>query len=209
MDELEDYRLFACRHLTRDGQVLVVPSRQDVVSLFRSVGYKVEELRPGLRSGNYDVVALFGRVETADMPGLLAESLRLLKHGGLLLFSAANDLSVLRLMKSSVSSPSERNVRRSLLNQGLQRFIGLISRTLVHRHNFRYHPGPHGEHHPRINPLDIRFCLESLGAKIVSYQPIEHIPNATLFERLGSRFFAEHMDMVRIVARKGARYERH
>jgi len=171
-------------------------------------------------SGSFDVVASFNTLEhVSDVPKVLTESLRVLKLNGLLLIHSPNLLSAKHMYNAyrlKTGRTFEGNKSNwDLLRDALRNIAWLMRRTITHQAKFIYRqPAPVFEYADNdatvfLNPIDLRLTLESLGAKIISYQSVPHLPEASLLKRLGSRFFPEHMGIIRIVAKKSARYERH
>jgi ubiquinone/menaquinone biosynthesis C-methylase UbiE len=171
-------------------------------------------------AGGFDAVIAKNILEHAtDVSIVLNEFLRVLKPGGLLLIHSRNFLSAKHMLdayrnRSGLTFEGQKSSRQ-LLRQALKSIRLLISRTITNRPKFIYRQPSKdfktlgSEATVYLNPLDLRLTLEKLGAKIISYQSVKHFNKATWLKKIGSIFFGDHMGVIRIVASKSARYERH
>lgn len=210
MDLLEDYTLFVKHHVTPGQRLLTIGSDSAAAKALAAAGYVVTEPDETVpAAGSFDAVTVSGLFEQRDMPALLSELLRITKHGGLVLFHAPNILSLGHLLENHHPSRSESGKRKSFSRLYIRNLGWILKRTVSHKPLFRYYEAPDGTERPYLNPLDLKFCLQTLGASVMSYQEVRHIPAPGLAARLTSRFFGDHMSLIRLVARKGARYERH
>lgn len=188
---------------------------------FPDVDFKLGDLLElPFTSGSFDIVASFNTLEhVTDVPKALAEALRVLKLNGLLLIHSPNLLSAKHMLnayrlKTGRTFEGDKT-NWELLRDALRNINWLMRRTITQKPKFIYRePLPVFKYADNdatvfLNPIDLRLTLESLGAKIISYQAVPHLPQASFLKRLGSRFFPEHMGIIRIVAKKSARYERH
>ncbi len=168
---------------------------------------------------SFEAVAAYNALEhVADVPRVLSELLRVTKNGGLLLIHSPNLISVSHLLGTGGSRPSRSSgkmkAQRQLARLLVRNVSWILKRTISSRADFRYRfpqdePGVlDAEATVYLNPLDVKHCLETLGAKIISYQEVNHLSDASVRKMVASRFLADHMGVIRIVARKGARYER-
>lgn len=171
-------------------------------------------------NGSFDIVASFNTLEhVTDVPKVLAESLRVLKPGGLLLIHSPNLLSAKHMIDAyrlrDGMTFEGKKTSLELLFLSIRNIIWLISRTIAHKPKFAYRKPSEAFEFPDndatvyLNPIDLRLALESLGAKIVSYQSVKHLDGRQLAKNIGGRLLGDHMGIIRIVAKKGARYERH
>jgi len=171
-------------------------------------------------AASFDIVAMYNTLEhVTDVPKVLTETLRLLKPGGFLLIHSPNLLSAKHMLdayrfRNGMTFEGEKSSLELLL-LALRNIFWLIGRTIAHRPNFLYRKPnvvfefPDNDATVYLNPVDVRLALESLGAKVDSYQSVKHLVTKTFKKSLGSRFFGDHMGIIRIAAKKGARYERH
>jgi len=174
-----DYSYFTKKHIA-DGAKIFIP----------------KEAGEAPRPGSFDAVMLHNELEySADITAALEDYLRFLKPGGLLLIHSPNYLSAKRLFDDF----------HFFLALGT--IFRIVGRTVAHRPRFLYRHN--ADVHCYLSPIDLKLELERLGLKVLSYQTVEHLRDASLLKRLGSKFFGDHMSLIRIVAKKGARYERH
>lgn len=171
-------------------------------------------------SGSFDVVVAKNILENvADVSVVLNELLRVLKPGGLLLIYSLNLLSAKHTLdayryRGGLTFDGQKTSWQ-LFKLALRDIRRLVSRTIANRPQFIYRQAIKNskllgsEATVYLNPLDLRLALEKLGAKIISYQSVKHINKKTWLRKIGSIFFGDHMAIIRIVASKGARYERH
>lgn len=167
----------------------------------------------------FDAVASYNTLEhVTDVPKVLSELLRVTKNGGLLLIHSPNLMSARHISDAFLKRQGQTfegvKTRSQLLRLFLRNISWVLKRTISSRADFKYREPDYNYTYPDndatvyLNPLDVRHCLESLGAKIISYQEVKHLPGASVPKMVASRFLADHMGIIRIVARKGARYER-
>ncbi len=174
-----DYSFFIQKHIA-DGAKVFIPN----------------EAGETPRVGSFDAVVLRNELEqSADVSASLQEYIRFLKPGGLLLVHAPNYLSAKRLFSQYHFWPAINTMFR------------IVGRTVAHRPRFAYSEAPGVKCF--ISAIDLKLELERLGLKVLSYQAVDHLKEVSLRKRLGSIFFGDHMSLIRIVAKKGARYERH
>ncbi len=165
---------------------------------------------------SFDVVVVYNSLEkTKDVPAALVKLLHVLKAGGLLMVYSPNILGTNHVVRAyrrrdGKTFEGTKN-KRQLFKIALRNIVWLLGRTLLHKPRFKYFSFEAAAPAPKVylNPVDLRFMLESLGTKILAYQSVSHLEDAKRSERIASRFLADHMSVIRIVARKGARYERH
>lgn len=168
---------------------------------------------------SFETVASYNTLEhVTDVPKVLSELLRVTKNGGLLLIHSPNLLSIKHISDAFLKRAGRTfegvKTRPQLLRLLLRNISWVLKRTISSRADFKYrqpdyqYDFPDNDATVYLNPLDLKHCLEGLGTKIISYQEVKHLPGASVPKMVASRFLADHMGIIRIVARKGARYER-
>lgn len=189
-------------------------------SLFSDVDFRVGDLEHlEFPDKSFEAVACYNTLEhVTDVPRVLAEFLRITKNGGLVVIESPNLMSIKHVVdaffrRSGETFEGVKN-KRQLAAMFIRNIAWILKRTISSRADFKYRQPIYDYNYPDndatvfLSPLDIRHCLESLGAKIISYQEVKHLPGAGVMKIVGSRFLGDHMGLIRIIARKGARYER-
>lgn len=200
-----EYQRFVAQHVSPRARILNLSSCEDILKL-------------SFANGSFDAVVAYDALEkTYDVPKVLSEMQRVLKNGGLLLINSANLLSTRAAIQAyrRRKAAAEKAASGHLVKGVLSNVGRLMARTVAHRPNFLYRSAATEKMFAQsdavvcLNPVDLKLYLETIGMKIISYQETKHLPEASVTKHLSSRFLAEHMDRIRIVARKGARFERH
>ncbi len=203
-EPVNELQLFVTHYIPARSRILDMRSCADISNL-------------DFPNGRFDAVIAYDTLEQAtDAPRTLSEMQRVLKNGGLLLVNSPNLLSSRAALQAYQKRKiDEEKAASSKLVAGLVANIArLFARNVAQRPKFLYRTKRNqrlfkgSNANVCLNPLDLKFYLEGLGMKVISYQETKHLPSASVAKQLSSRFLADHMSRIRIVARKGARFER-
>ena len=161
----------------------------------------------------FDAIASYNTLEhVANVEVVLKEMLRVVKRGGLILIDSPNLLSIRHplnaFMKTKGITFEGKKGFWELWGMLFRNSILIMQRRLSGTYKFKYREPNYNFSFPDndasvfLNPVDVELCLRHVGAEIISYQDITHLSHPGIIKRLGAFLFADHMGIIRIVARK-------
>jgi len=161
----------------------------------------------------FDAIASYNTLEhVANVEVVLKEMLRVVKRGGLVLIDSPNLLSVRHplsgIFRTKGVTFEGRKGSWELWLMLFRNIVWILHRRFSGKYTFRYRQPnynftfPDNDASVFLNPVDVELYLRHVGAEIISYQDIRHLSKPGIIKRLGAFLFADHMGIIRIVARK-------